>query len=185
MGISHLSSEKLLSEGVQREVAAPSGVRAGQPIMMQGNLESKGGVQIGTVADHERALMPLASPATAHISPLVLIVEDDPFVALDLEETLRREGYYVLGPAASISSALALLQHAEPDVAVLDFNLNGKEVTPVAQVLADSHVPFVMASGSPEPFEDEVLSHVRNLGKPTDKHALLAELERLLVSASP
>jgi CheY-like chemotaxis protein len=117
-----------------------------------------------------------------HLPALVLIVEDDPFIALDLEETLKQEGYYVLGPAHSVRSALALLRHASPDAAVLDVNLNGSKVTPVAELLADHHVPFVLVSGNSEPFDDEVLAGARNLGKPTSRLALLEELEKMTAS---
>jgi two-component system, response regulator PdtaR len=111
---------------------------------------------------------------------LILIVEDDPFIALDLEQLLKREGYYVLGPATSVSSALALLQHADPDAAVLDVNLGDSKVTPVAHALVHAGIPFVLASGDTEPFTDQVLARAPNLGKPTDQLALLDGLERLL-----
>jgi len=123
--------------------------------------------------------LPAASVPPEHSSLLVLIVEDDPFIALDLEETLKKEGYYVLGPANTVASALALLEHTEPDLAVLDFTLGGKKVTPVAKVLFNHHVPFVMASGSTDPFGEEILDSATNLGKPTDKQALLEALEKL------
>lgn len=108
--------------------------------------------------------MPLATAKADHTMPLILIVEDDPFIALELEQMLKHEGYCVLGPASSVSSALALLQHADPDAAVLDVNLGRNKVTPVARVLADSNVPFVLASGDTEPFADEVLAGACNLG---------------------
>jgi two-component system, response regulator PdtaR len=124
--------------------------------------------------------MPLATAKFDYIMPLILIVEDDPFIALELEQTLQHEGYHVLGPASSVASALALLQHADPDAAVLDVNLHGTKVTPVANALANSGVPFVLASGDNEPFAEAVLAKAHNLGKPTDKTALLRTLETLL-----
>jgi len=118
---------------------------------------------------------------TAEQTPsLILVVEDDPFIALDLEQTLKREGYYVLGPASSVTAALALLRHTDPDAAVLDVNVQGKKVTPVAHVLANSGVPFVLASGDAEPFEEDILTKARNLGKPTGKAELLDALESML-----
>jgi two-component system, response regulator PdtaR len=128
--------------------------------------------------------LPHAPPKAEHTPYLVLIVEDDPFIALELEDMLKQEGYYVLGPASSVSAALALLRHADPDVAVLDVNLQGVRVTPVAKVLADHRVPFVIASGETEAFEDDVLAKARNIGKPMDKVALLDELERLTASVN-
>jgi CheY-like chemotaxis protein len=124
--------------------------------------------------------LPHVSASAEQIAPLILIVEDDPFVAFELEHMLKHEGYHVLGPAPTISAALALLRHADPDAAVLDVNLRGDKVTPVAEALANSGVPFVLASGDAEPFADAVLANARNLGKPTGKTALLRALETLL-----
>ena len=77
--------------------------------------------------------MPLAqspgSPPPA--GRLVLVVEDEFLIALDLEQLLlRRHGWRVLGPAATVAEALWLLQGATPDVASLDINLRGELVTP-------------------------------------------------------
>ena len=66
---------------------------------------------------------------------LVLVVEDEFLIALDLEQLLRRHGWRVLGPAATVAVALRLLRGAMPDVALLDVNLGGELVTPVAAEL--------------------------------------------------
>ncbi len=76
----------------------------------------------------------------------VLIVEDAVLLALELETGLSEAGAVVIGPAYELEEAIALL--GQPiDVAVLDANLNGRAVTPVAQALADAGVPFVFATG--------------------------------------
>jgi two-component system, response regulator PdtaR len=124
--------------------------------------------------------LPHSNQNSDRVSRLVLIVEDNIFVALDLEQALKCEGYCVLGPAFTVHAALVLLEHRNPDVAVLDFDLNGNKVTPVATHLRNRGVPFVLTSGNSEAFEDEVLATVLNLGKPTDRVALLNELERLM-----
>jgi two-component system, response regulator PdtaR len=51
----------------------------------------------------------------------VLIVEDEPLIALDLEAMLERRGARIVGPAATVREALSLLQSERPDVALLDF----------------------------------------------------------------
>ena len=56
---------------------------------------------------------------------LVLVVEDEFLIALDLELLLRRHGWRVLGPAATVDQALRLLRGETPDVALLDVNLRG------------------------------------------------------------
>ncbi len=118
--------------------------------------------------------------SSAEWRPLILVVEDDPFIALDLQQILTQEGYSVLGPASSVSKAFHLLHQAEPDAAILDVNLQGKVVTPFAAALADEGIPFVIASGNTEPFKDDVLAQAPNLGKPTEKEALLGTLEMML-----
>jgi two-component sensor histidine kinase len=76
----------------------------------------------------------------------VLIVEDAVLLALELETGLSEAGAQVIGPAYELEEAMALLDQ-KIDAAVLDANLNGRSVIPVAQVLADRGVPFVFATG--------------------------------------
>lgn len=76
----------------------------------------------------------------------VLIVEDAVLLALELETGLADAGAEVVGPAYELEEAMALLDR-EIDAAVLDANLNGRSVTPVAEVLASRGIPFVFATG--------------------------------------
>jgi PAS domain S-box-containing protein len=76
----------------------------------------------------------------------VLIVEDAVLLALELETGLSDAGASVIGPAYELEEAMALLDQPI-DAAVLDANLNGRSVTPLAEVLAARGVPFVFATG--------------------------------------
>jgi two-component sensor histidine kinase len=76
----------------------------------------------------------------------VLIVEDAVLLALELETGLSDAGATVVGPAYELEEALALLDQPI-DAAVLDANLNGRSVTPVAELLQKRGVPFVFATG--------------------------------------
>jgi len=76
----------------------------------------------------------------------VLIVEDAVLLALELETGLSEAGATVVGPAYELEEALALLDQPI-DAAVLDANLNGRSVTPVAELLAQRKIPFVFATG--------------------------------------
>jgi len=76
----------------------------------------------------------------------VLIVEDAVLLALELETGLSEAGADVIGPAYELEEAMALLDRPI-DAAVLDANLNGRSVAPVAEALAARHVPFVFATG--------------------------------------
>ncbi len=76
----------------------------------------------------------------------VLIVEDAVLLALELETGLSEAGASVVGPAYELDEALALLDQPI-DAAVLDANLNGHSVLPVAEILAERGIPFVFATG--------------------------------------
>ncbi len=76
----------------------------------------------------------------------VLIVEDAVLLALELETGLAEAGAAVIGPAYALDEALALLDQPI-DAAVLDANLNGQSVMPVAKVLAERGIPFIFATG--------------------------------------
>lgn len=76
----------------------------------------------------------------------VLIVEDAVLLALELETGLSEAGAEVIGPAYELEEAMALLDR-QIDAAVLDANLNGRSVTPVAEALFRRKVPFVFATG--------------------------------------
>jgi DNA-binding response OmpR family regulator len=112
----------------------------------------------------------------------ILVVEDEFLIAMDLAQTLRRAGYHVLGPAGSVRAALELLRHVRPDAAVLDVNLRGERVTPVAVVLRAMAVPYILASGydAADLGDEEALRNAISLGKPTIARRLLRELSYLL-----
>ena len=112
--------------------------------------------------------------------PLVLVVEDEFLLAIDLALLLERRGYRVLGPAATVAEALRLLDGGEtPGAALLDVNLRGETVTPVAARLRALRVPFVLASA----YDDARLAALGlagapNVGKPASDDRLLAALAR-------
>ena len=66
----------------------------------------------------------------------VLLVEDEIMVALLLEEMLAELGHEVVGPVARLKQALEMAQQERLDVAILDVNISGDEVYPVAEALA-------------------------------------------------
>ncbi len=74
----------------------------------------------------------------------VLVVEDDPFLLMDLEGVLSSAGAIVIGLCQTLSEALACAERTDFSVAVLDFRLGSETVTPVAQRLDSRGVPFVL-----------------------------------------
>lgn len=77
----------------------------------------------------------------------VLVVEDEGVVRIDIECMLVDLGHAVAGSASSLEEAMAMAGDLEFDVAVLDLNLAGRSSVPVADVLAERGIPFVIASG--------------------------------------
>ena len=88
-------------------------------------------------------------PAEQHLrGRTVLIVEDEYYVADDLTQALERLGACVLGPIATKAEAMDRLETGDAiDLGVLDINLNGQTVYPVADELARRGIPFVFATG--------------------------------------
>lgn len=77
----------------------------------------------------------------------VLIVEDEGPVALLIEDMLEDLGCIVVGSAASVAEGLRLVEAGGYDVAVLDMNIAGRSVLPVAEALVRRGAPFAIASG--------------------------------------
>jgi DNA-binding response OmpR family regulator len=81
----------------------------------------------------------------------ILVVEDDPLIALDLATTLEDAGATVVGPCASVAKALSFLGEtsARPAVegAVLDFDLRGETSAPIAKLLKSRGIPFIFHTG--------------------------------------
>jgi CheY-like chemotaxis protein len=114
----------------------------------------------------------------------ILVVEDNFLLAMEIERVLRREGCVVLGPVGSVDQALALLEEAaRPDLAVLDVDLQGRRVTPVAAWLRSREIPFVLVTGYADLHlgEPDLLGGPR-LEKPVDGLTLMATLRRMLAA---
>lgn len=78
----------------------------------------------------------------------VLIVEDEPLIAMMLEDFLDALDRRVAGSADSVATALSRLGEGGVDAAILDVNLRGGETSwPIADALAERGIPFVLATG--------------------------------------
>lgn len=107
----------------------------------------------------------------------ILIVEDEPLIALDLSIEVEMLDGRVVGPTPSVAGALAILENEQVCAAILDSNLADRDVTPVALWLIQCRVPFVIHSGLGIP-EQLALRHP-SLGfvpKPAPASAVLAHL---------
>lgn len=77
----------------------------------------------------------------------ILIVEDEPLIAMMLEDFLLSLGHQVRATCDSVAEALKAIQDGDFDLAILDVNLKGESVWPVAAELRDREIPFILASG--------------------------------------
>lgn len=87
----------------------------------------------------------------------VLVVEDEPVVAMFLEDILDALGCIAIGPAGRLDEGLLLAERETLDAAIIDINLAGERSTPIAEMLRGRGVPFAFASGygeAPEGFAD-------------------------------
>jgi DNA-binding response OmpR family regulator len=117
----------------------------------------------------------------------VLIVEDEPLVALEMEAVLRRGGFEIAACVGSLKKALDVLNN-DCDIGVLDANLRGETVEPVAVALRQCGKPFLFVSGYgrvhlpwkfldarviPKPFDPaELIRAVMQICKLEPAHAL-------------
>ncbi len=81
----------------------------------------------------------------------ILIVEDEPFIAMDLADAVRAAGGSVIGPVTTVREGLALVRDAPVAGAILDCHLKDRDVSPLAQVLLGIGTPLVVYTGSALP----------------------------------
>lgn len=130
---------------------------------------------------------PILKVPTHLLGRTVLLVEDELLVAWDMEQMLTAAGVRVLGPAASVGAALRLLKSEKPDAAILDLNLRGELVTPVARRLREMGVPFVLSTAYNHlrsESEDD-FAGVENLGKPLASTRCVQVLGEILAGLTP
>ena len=77
----------------------------------------------------------------------VLVVEDEMMVSMLIEDMLGDLGCTVVGPASRLEEALKLAREADLDCAVLDVNLGGQPIFPLADLLREKGAPFAFATG--------------------------------------
>lgn len=81
----------------------------------------------------------------------VLVLEDEPFIAMMLEDELEALGIHVIGPVNNLKSAVQLAEASDLDGALLDLNINGAFATEVADKLRVRDVPYIFVTGYERP----------------------------------
>jgi two-component system, response regulator PdtaR len=121
-----------------------------------------------------------ASPAPTLAGVCVLIAEDEFLLAAQLEDELHAVGCTTLGPYTSVARATQACREAQFDVALLDVNLHGEMVYPVADELRVRGIPFVLLSGYGASNMPERFRNVPRVAKPYEPTFLLREIRRAI-----
>ena len=99
----------------------------------------------------------------------ILIVEDELIIAWHIQATVESFGCFVSGPVSSVEAALELLRKSTsaPEAALLDVNLQGTTVLPVAQECQLRNIPFVLITGYGRlPLVEPLLNNALRVRKP-------------------
>jgi CheY-like chemotaxis protein len=91
--------------------------------------------------------VPLLAAAPMLAGKRVLVVEDEALVAMLIESLLEEYGCGIVGPCNTVAKAMEAALTETFDLAVLDVNLRGEKVYPVAEILTERHIPFLFLSG--------------------------------------
>lgn len=108
----------------------------------------------------------------------VLLVEDEPMIAMMVEDCITDMGFHVVGPAAQLADAVALASAGAFDCAILDINIRGGTSFAVADMLIARDCPFVLATGYGDCAIPPHLRAYRRLTKPYATRALETELSQ-------
>jgi two-component sensor histidine kinase/CheY-like chemotaxis protein len=118
-----------------------------------------------------------AAPSIGKLT--ALLVEDEPLVAMMMADVLSDFDFTVLGPFASVDKAIAAVDEASLHFALLDINLRGEMVYPVAARLRELGVPFIFMTGyAPEGVSKE-FNDAPILKKPVDQGQLYRAIQRV------
>jgi CheY-like chemotaxis protein len=77
----------------------------------------------------------------------ILIIEDSPLIAANLEEILLELGCKVVGPAGTMADALQLSEQGDFDAAMVDLNIRGSKAFSLLRILAQRQIPFLLVTG--------------------------------------
>jgi CheY-like chemotaxis protein len=114
----------------------------------------------------------------------VFLVEDEVMIRMMVADMLDELGYSVAAEAGEINEAIRLAQSTEFDIAILDVNVNGKVISPVAELIKARNRPFIFATGYgsqglPEEYRDRPA-----LQKPFQLESLAKMIESALKGAT-
>ena len=111
----------------------------------------------------------------------ILVVEDDFFIAADLQALLRQLGYTEILIARSLSEGQDLLSSTAPDLAILDVNLGSGTSAAVAEELTTRGIPFMLTTGYGEGSSlSETFAEAAIINKPYEASTVIAAVSQLM-----
>jgi PAS domain S-box-containing protein len=144
-----------------------------------------GAAPAGVVVPSEARLAEAAGKGDGLAGRRILLVEDEPLIAMDIEERLLAAGCSVIGPAANPATAQRLIAETAPDAALLDANLAGHPVDALAAELRRRGIPFAFATGFGRDSLPAGFEEVPLLAKPFGTDELMAVVRSLIAARSP
>src|SRR3954467_9575126 len=167
--------EPISPEGVTARTVSRRSCRLCRPALRRGVFFAN----LGARTSKDSIMM-----ATRPAGCSVFLVEDEVMIRMMVADMLEELGYSVAAEAGEISEALRLVQSTEFDLAILDVNVNGKVITPVAELIKARNRPFIFAtgygsSGLPEEYRDRPA-----LQKPFQLETLAQMINSALKSAA-
>lgn len=102
-------------------------------------------------------------------APEILIIEDEPLIAMYIEDALTRSGYRTAGPCETVESAVEAAHRFDGAGALVDLMLDGGDASLVTEILASRNIPFIIMTG-----REETASLPAGVGAPMLKKPFLA-----------
>lgn len=113
--------------------------------------------------------------------PRILVADDEPLIAMVIEDWLMELKFETLGPVSTVREALALIETTPPDAAILDVRLADGDSYAIAERLSAKRVPFAFASGQDASAIDARFKDAPLLAKPFD----LEQVRKVLAAMVP
>jgi PAS domain S-box-containing protein len=146
----------------------PKGLRCDLTIPRPEMMKSRAPNRVHTTGETNGAAIELKKVD----KPRVLLVEDEALVGVMIQEYFTEFGFQVIGPVCTASDAVTKAREGHFDAAVLDINLTGGLVYPVAEILAARGVPFIFVTGYDADSVDSRFSDIPILQKPIEREML-------------
>ena len=109
----------------------------------------------------------------------ILIIEDEPMIAMDLQDLLEDAGFDVVGVAGKLDKAMGLIASLQFDAAIVDANLGGLSSSPAARALVERRVPFIVLSGYSAQQQDAAFPKAQFIQKPCRPEQLINALKAI------